>query len=891
MSRFGGDYRQNVVLALQAQGDDALTRVRDALQEVSNKLAVLEQQYDGTNSAGYVRTVQALGKELQNLQKLELGLIQTSEEATRARIDGYARQERAAQQLAEAEAQAAGDALRVRIDAYARIERAAEQAAAAERQAAGDALRARIEAYAREESAAAAAAARVNQLVSAEVQGAGDVKRARIDAYAEIDARAEASYRAKNEAVRQQIADEAALRAALGQAEQRKHDLAAEEAYEQQLRDQAALHEHLGRLEREAGEAAEQGQARASAARRAGTAAIDAQIKAIEEARVASDRAAANAQKNASSATWVTKQEADLKDLIQELAVYEARADALTASELRNYQVIATAATKAGVAVKNSHEESLRSARGTTQAVLEVSRGLEDFATGGFVGILNNIPGAIQGIGQAAGLSTLAVGGLTAGISVLATGAFVLWKNWDQVQELFGLGIPRPILDTTEELKRKLKEAKDVTEDLGKKTNLTLAELNQYKDATGKVKEYNAELKRRADLEDILSGKSKAERERASGFKEAVAETGGEEAVRALEGAIDPYAVGGKVFNEVRGKNSSSRDLAEDLIREAGGGDKRLRDKIVELLRGQYGSKEGDFASRIEATSPETKAAAKAQEDADKLRVKATAEFTKVIEDNAKAEAKAEADATKTRLKVQGEFTKVIDDNAKQVAAGRKKALADAAQTYGPGIENALQDTFTRRIAVGQTPQRAGDALLPQVRDRLREVGAPADLIDDLAAQILEKATDKASNDIQKLSLERGIAPRQAAQNLRLTDVRKVAGAQGREQRFNNERQVAGRFQQVGFNPGEAEDAARRVGGLVQKGRDPAQAMQQVYQEMRKAMAQILAGQEAQAGFAGQATREMAIIGAQAQRLRMNVQGQARQLNRNVQRRKTLLTN
>jgi hypothetical protein len=754
MSSFSGDYRQNVILALQTQGADALTTVRDAIQEVNNKLAVLNQQYDGTRPAEYVRALNSLGAELKKLGQLELELSGQGVEASRARIEAIRSEDRARAEATQREIQAAGDALRARIDAHAREERAAEQAAAARVQAAGDALRAQVDAIAREESS-------VRQLVAAEIRAAGEAKLARIEYYAAVDARAEASYRAKNEAVRQQIADEAALQAALGKAEQRKHDLAAEEAYEQQLRDQAALQEHLGRLEREAGEAAEQAQVKAAAARRTGTAAIEQQIKAIEEARVASDRAASNAQKNAGAKTWVNKQDADLNELLRDLAAYEARADALTATELRNYQTVATASAKAGGVVKKSQEESQRAARGTTQAILEISRGFEDFTTGGFVGVLNNIPGTIQGIGQAANLTGVEVAALTGGVSLFAATVFLAYQNWDKIEKAFGSTVIETTLNRVNLLKESLKEL----EDKKVKTAIDYSDIDIAKRKLDQLSEAQSAYDR------LVSGKTKTQQEIGKRASEAITEFGGgddyessaERVVRGLQGAI-PYeestrtgklrerlaqqeealrdapernkeifqhyrdvahkelldslnldrAAQAKAFQEQVGLAASGKDSALGFIQEAA-------ERAPEAFARQ-GVGPGFLPGLIRARRGRVEED-KAQENLVKIRKDDQQQTEKVARENVErakveaqeAQAKAEADATKTRLKVQAEFIKVMDDNAKAIAREANRS-GNAAKRQADQLD---------RQAPTRERRQAEAAYGQEFQSRARKLGIP----------------------------------------------------------------------------------------------------------------------------------------------------------------------
>jgi hypothetical protein len=96
----------------------------------------------------------------------------------------------------------------------------------------------------------------------------------------------------------------------------------------------------------------------------------------------------------------------------------------------RGLDDVGKASTKAGGA-----------AGGLSRAALEGSRAFEDWTTGGFLGLLNNIPGIFSGIGAAAGLSGVAIASATAGISVLATVGFLAWKNWDGLKAAMGTGV------------------------------------------------------------------------------------------------------------------------------------------------------------------------------------------------------------------------------------------------------------------------------------------------------------------------------------------------------------------------------------------------------------------------------------------------------------------
>lgn len=262
----------------------------------------------------------------------------------------------------------------------------------------------------------------------------------------------------------------------------------------------------------------------------------------------------------------------------------------------------ATAATAAATSTAEAGHRSAAAARG----VLELSRGVEDFTTGGPLGLLNNIPGIFQAIGGAIGLTGTAVAALTAGVSLLATGAYIVWRNWDAIKTAMGSG--------------HLKTATDEMEELGKKTRLTAdeqARLNELKekegqrDAAGKIK-------------------STEDRERESAYDAAVARSGGSakitEGIRgyAQSVGVDQFereeaatqanrAKGAQAFMDKEEKGSLGygywkdiRDKADAAVMKANADSREKLDAYVKRIEGNArGSDEGlDTLIGITRTAP-----------------------------------------------------------------------------------------------------------------------------------------------------------------------------------------------------------------------------------------------------------------------------------------------
>ena len=172
---FGGaDYRQTITLALQASGADQATIAADAIRDLEAAMAVLAEQFDGTSPKAFLDDMGRMQAQIQKLIPLtnEYGELQ----AALGVMQQKAAQETVAAQKAGIDARVRGtQAVRGEMDAV-------EQARVAAIKAMGD----RAQAYARAEGAR------------------------------------EQADRERHAGLEQQIADEAALQAALGRMEERQ---------------------------------------------------------------------------------------------------------------------------------------------------------------------------------------------------------------------------------------------------------------------------------------------------------------------------------------------------------------------------------------------------------------------------------------------------------------------------------------------------------------------------------------------------------------------------------------------------------------------------------------------------------------------------------------------
>jgi hypothetical protein len=81
--------------------------------------------------------------------------------------------------------------------------------------------------------------------------------------------------------------------------------------------------------------------------------------------------------------------------------------------------------------------EQEKRSQAAARGMVEFSRGIEDLTTGGPLGILNNIPGMLDGITRSLGLSAAAMGGLVTVVTLAATAAFTLWTHWSKIDKFF----------------------------------------------------------------------------------------------------------------------------------------------------------------------------------------------------------------------------------------------------------------------------------------------------------------------------------------------------------------------------------------------------------------------------------------------------------------------
>ena len=407
----------------------------------------------------------------------------------------------------------------------------------------------------------------------------------------------------------------------------------------------------------------------------------------------------------------------------------------LAASEARLTQVLrdATNATKdnaaatssltaaagnAGAATTDMGKRSGAAARG----VLELSRGVEDFTTGGPIGILNNIPGMFQSLGTAAGMSATGIAAATAGVSLFATFAYTVYQNRDKITEAIS-GITKVAEDKVGELEKKIEElgnkplrittdltdlnaAKDKLDDMQRAANAykatmrSTAEGDVAKEAAETTQKYLGGAKGLA--QEILDKDHNEGVSRGTGADDTIVREGKAEMAK-LQAEVDA-TTGIKrqrrvdELNKVKAKvdpaeariAKANQDYAEDLAGKFAAGDEGAIKRVKAISQsdpslfnrvGPGGVTGKDAINNMAGTKEESQKNADTEndikEEEDKLKEQVT-EMKKVKATNKVAKKKRWA-ASDKELK---EGAKEAEDLKKRIAEGEEEAGKNAEEDW-----------------------------------------------------------------------------------------------------------------------------------------------------------------------------------------------------------------
>jgi hypothetical protein len=229
--------------------------------------------------------------------------------------------------------------------------------------------------------------------------------------------------------------------------------------------------------------------------------------------------------------------DAALTQAVQKFNAVKAAADPVTHAMTE----IAAGSGRAAQAFSRLDTSVVASGRGTAafaRGMLELSRGVEDFTVAGPLGVMNNLPVIMSNMAAAAGVAATSVAALTAGVSFLGTGAYILYRNWDSVTSLWQEKNPFPkSADDLENMQDRLKEVSkelDKLKGLQSLDNTQLARANTLIAERAKLeKEVTAEKERQKNIDVVAKAKDPEDAKRAATIAGAVGAGEGGDAFRA----------------------------------------------------------------------------------------------------------------------------------------------------------------------------------------------------------------------------------------------------------------------------------------------------------------------------------------------------------------------
>jgi hypothetical protein len=448
----------------------------------------------------------------------------------------------------------------------------------------------------------------------------------------------------------------------------------------------------------------------------------------------------------------------------------------------------------------------------------------------------------------------------------VSVGVGLLVQNWGKIEEKFKVGIPTPVLDSTKELARDLKEASSEFERLGEKTRLSLPELERFKELNEEINRLEKEQAERRKTKAIEGIQGKEEAERGSAFKQAIAEAGG--GMQATKDLIDALANLGMATGQ-QFTMGGIKEQAERLMNEAAAGGLVARDEIARAIKGFMPETRRGFAGAIEQFSPERKAVIEDIEKTRREEADALARRARRVEkeeqelERLRREGEQEAGGHAAIFGRDKALGGMIDEEGRKLVAG---GVIDPARIKGQlsgRVEQALAGD--KLIPRGMIPEVARMVLDKAVEKMLSELRAEGGDIQEVAAGAIKGAEAKEQGNAEKAAA--------AAANKAAAAGRKGAKA-GADRR---QRAIAQDI--MARSGGEvplplAMEGATQYQKLVDRGADPALAAQatmaqlaQLLQRQQAQMEQAVGIMNGMGGMIGQAHQNLGGIAAQQQML------------------------
>jgi len=466
-------------------------------------------------------------------------------------------------------------------------------------------------------------------------------------------------------------------------------------------------------------------------------------------------RATTAMEKEAVAAQWMARQTRELDEALEGMAASERDAEKAHVSA-------AAASGKSASATR----AAANAAGASGYKWLLLGNAVQD-ATYGFEAIVNNIPGIVMSFGGS--------GGLAGGLGIVSVAAGLLIRNLDGIKRALAEKLPTATLDSVDALQEKLKGL----EEKQYKTRI------DYTDIEITHKKLDALMEAEASYDRLKTGKSKAQQEAGRRATEAMTEYGGgddfDSSVTKITHAVNEVTDPGvsepekKLAQQIADEEKSMDEetdteakwaKADHLQRlkqefETSFATARKNRKAANARRiGRAGLGYGDdtkwlldllrsapeaFANHgvTEGLLPGLSGATRPRVNRD-LYEKRQGEIDKALAEAARPEAEAH----------DADLERQIDENlATGPELGKQgKKRAQVAREHAQRVGPAFDDDFEARIhAHVQAGGKAEDAAPPPgMAEALKARNVPADLADDVAKLIVEKARESALNLVAK---------------------------------------------------------------------------------------------------------------------------------------------
>ena len=477
---------------------------------------------------------------------------------------------------------------------------------------------------------------------------------------------------------------------------------------------------------------------------------------------------------NATGTAGVQALDQAVQDARAELAKFQAQVQAggpITAKQVAEAAQLTAAVDKATEAFAAAQrviaglpaklQASGNAMRGATDAALQLSRGIEDLATGGPIGILNNLPGIARGIGTAFGAAAPQIAIAEAAVGAAGTAAYLLYQNFDKIRSVFGSGNAFGQLPSdVDGLMAKLKELNAIK----------IKTAVDYRDIDIAQEHLDRLTEGAKGYDRLKNKKSKAQQEAGERATEAIVEFGGgtdyESGVDKVAGVVAQHTavIESTRTAELAEQARRVRTAAESSRRTPGGGTAAaaLFDQLADIEK-QLKTSRGDdqtkhlvnvremFGRASEGRSNDIDAILKVIREHQGEVAKAGISEGFVQKFGGATRGRVERDASDKlgqadAKKAQAEVEKAIDESAQETELRVRDAIRSVRAGVDDGLEKGVQDAMKGGATRAEAMAKVRTGLL----DTLRKRGVGGYDISEVADQLIGSAADKVENNIQE---------------------------------------------------------------------------------------------------------------------------------------------